>query len=117
VGGVPEDGAIMSSGLVCPFDLLLTFKAPDGVPHLHWLSGRHPSSGFEDTAECLGEGLEALLRGLLRHLPPALPHSNASTPTRAPDLWMPLEVLSPHMVASKTGLHLLGGVTKLSWSS
>lgn len=29
---------MMSSGLVRPFDLLLTFKAPDGAPPLHWLS-------------------------------------------------------------------------------
>ena len=64
VGGAPEGSAMMSSDLECPFDLLLTLKAPGGVPHLHWLSGRPPSSGSEDTTECLGEGLEALLRGM-----------------------------------------------------
>ena len=50
---------MMSSGLGCPFDFLLIFKeAPDTIPHLHRLPGRHPSPGSEDTGECWGEGLE-----------------------------------------------------------
>lgn len=50
---------MMSSGLGCPFDFLLIFKeAPDRIPHLHRLPGRHPSPGSEDTGECWGEGLE-----------------------------------------------------------
>lgn len=53
-----------------------------------------------------------------------LPYSSASIPTRGPALCMSLEVLPsvcpseslpPHMVASKIGLHPLGGVTKLIW--
>lgn len=49
----PEDSRMISSGLGCHFDLLFTFKeASDGVSHLSWLPGRHPSPGSEDRVEC-----------------------------------------------------------------
>lgn len=70
---------MMSSGLVRPFDLLLTFKAPDGAPPLHWLSDSQALS--LTTQLSVGRGARNPPKGI----------SQAPTPSPAP-----FQCLHPH---------------------